>query len=80
MTATGIHMGTAMALIRIGTTDRIVLIGRTGQTGRIDPVSGPNRVDPAFNLCIDPDHRQAWVVPPECREAVVARFELDINL
>ena len=60
MTATGIHMGTAMAVIRIGTTDGI------------DQLSGPNRKNP--------DHRQAWVVPPERREAVLARFGLDIDL
>jgi hypothetical protein len=74
MTGTAIHMGTAMAVIRIGTTDGIVLIGR------IDPMSGPNRLTPAFNLRIGPDHRLVWVVPPECREAVVAKFWLDINL
>ena len=72
-------MGMAMAVIRTGPTDRIDLISRTGPTDRIDQASSPNRIGPAFNLCPDPDHRQAWVVPPECREAVVARFGLDIN-
>jgi len=62
---------------RIALTDRIdrnVLADRNNQS------LSPNRVDQAFNLQPVPDHRQAWVVPPERREAVGAKFEIGIMI
>jgi hypothetical protein len=61
--------------IGIGPTDRIVLIGPTDRNGQ---VLSPNLVDQAFNLWADPDRLQAWVVPPECQEAVVDRLWVHI--
>jgi len=79
MAAMGIRtaMAIIITIIRIGPTGRI---GLTGPAGRNNQLLSPNRVDQAFNLWPDPDHRQAWVVLPECREAVVAKFGVDINL
>jgi len=78
MAATGIRtIGPAMAVIRLGLTDRIVLIV---PTDRNHQVLSPDRKDQPPNLWPDPDHRQAWGVPAECREVVVDRFKLYINL
>jgi len=73
MAAMGIR--TAIAIIIT-----IIRIGLTGPPGRNNQLLSPNRIDQAFNLWPDPDHRQAWVVLPERREAVVAKFGVDINL
>jgi len=71
-------MGMAMMiLILIAPTDPT---GLTGLTGRMDQILNPNRIDPAFNPWPDPDHRQAWVAPPACRKAVVARFGIDMKI
>lgn len=76
MAATDIRaMGMAMT-VTIG----IGLIGRIGPTGPNDQVLSPGRKDQPPNLWPDPDHRQAWAVPAECREVVVDRFKLYVNL
>jgi len=48
------------------TTGRIIPTGRTVPTGRI--VLAPSQVDQVLNLYTV----EAWAVPPECREVVVA--------
>ena len=79
MAAMGIRTAIAIiiTIIRIGQPGRI---GPTGPPGRNNQLLSPNRIDQAFNLWPDPDHRQAWVVLPERREAVVDRSGVDINL